>query len=256
MDIYCEQHPNLSKQDILFIHGNLASTQWWKPALNEWKKQGPAGDRSILLADWRGCGRNPDWPADQAFTIEDLARDFLALLHERKIDEVVLVGHSLGGLIALQMMILDPRRVARAALLDPVGARGVVFDDSTYEAFRQMAGNRELTRSVILNTVRHQEKLDEDLKEIISDGAFKAVKGIGSSVLEILKTVNLSEPARRVKTPTLILHGQEDTVIPLEDSRALADLMPNAKLEILPEAGHCWNVENPAAFVRRLREWL
>jgi 3-oxoadipate enol-lactonase len=256
VNLHYEEHSNLAKQDILFLHGNLASTNWWQPTLKEWKKDAPAGTGSLLFADWRGCGRNTDWLDGAAFTLKELAEDFLHLLQRQQKDQISLVGHSLGGLIALQMMALDPRRISRAVLLDPVGARGVVFDDSMYDAFRQMAASRDLTRMVILSTIRGEENLPLDYKELLADDAFKAVKGIGTSVLEILKTVDLTEEAAQVKTPTLILHGQHDQIIPLKDSEELASMMPNAKLEILPDAGHCWNVENPAALVKRLRQWL
>jgi pimeloyl-ACP methyl ester carboxylesterase len=240
----------------LFIHGNLASTVWWQPAVEEWKKQGPLGRGSLVLADWRGCGQNPEWPSDKPFSIEDLAHDFLDLLEKQGRKQVGLVGHSLGGLIGLQMMILDPERVSKAVLLDPVGAKGVVFDESMYEAFRQMAANRDLTKTVILSTILNQEKLGDAFKESLADDAFKAVKGIGTSVLEILKTVDLIHAAEAVRVPTLILHGQQDQIIPLKDSELLASLMPKAKLEVLKDAGHCWNVENPAGFVSYLREWF
>jgi pimeloyl-ACP methyl ester carboxylesterase len=254
--LHCEKHPDLSKQNILFIHGNLASTTWWKPTLVEWKKRGGLGTGSLIFADWRGCGKNPAQAADQIFTIEDLARDYLSLLNGLDVHDVAVVGHSLGGLIALQMMALEPRRISRAALLDSVGVKGVIFDDSMYDAFRQMALNRELTETVILGTVLNHDHLDHNLKTQMVDDAFKAVGGIGSSVLEILKTVNLVDAVAKIKVPTLILHGQKDQVIPLKDSEYLAELMPNGRLEILPESGHCWNVEDPAAFVQRLRAWF
>lgn len=256
MTLYSEQCSDLSKQDILFIHGNLASTVWWQPTLQEWKKQGGLGKGSLIFADWRGCGQNPDWSNTDPFSIEDLAKDFITLLKNLRKSEVCVVGHSLGGLIALQMMILDPRRISRAVLLDSVGPKGVVFDESMYEAFRQMSASRDLTKTVILSTIQNPEKLDDDLKEHMADDAFKAVKGIGTSVLEILKTVDLTAPAAKVKTPTLLLHGRQDQIIPVKDSELLASLMPNAKLQVVEEAGHSWNVENPAAFVSRLREWF
>jgi 3-oxoadipate enol-lactonase len=253
--INCSESSNLSKQDILFIHGNLASTIWWEPTLRAWQEMGPLGTGSILMADWRGCGKNPPWPVDQIFTLKDLAQDYLDLLHAREITNIGIVGHSLGGLIALQMMILDPHLIARAVLLDPVGAQGVVFDDSMYEAFRQMARNRELTKGVILSTIRNAA-LSAEFTERITNDAFRAVQGIGSSVLEILKSVDILTSARSVKVPTLILHGQHDLIIPLKDSQILAASMVNAKLQVLPEAGHCWNVEDPEAFVQCLRNWF
>lgn len=247
---------NSAKHDTVFIHGNLASSVWWEPTLNEWKKQGSLGSGDLICADWRGCGKNPDWHNDRKFTIKDLASDYLELLNTLGKAQVAVVGHSLGGLIALQMMALEPQRVCKAVLLDPVGASGVVFDDSMYEAFRQMALSRELTQTVILSTIREQSLITAEFKERLSADAFKAVKGIGSSVLEILKTVDLTSEAAGIQVPTLILHGQHDQIIPLKDSEELKRTMPNATLEVLPESGHCWNIENPAAFVKRIRAWI
>ena len=257
MNLYCETSGHSSKQPTLFLHGNLASARWWEPALREWRKLGPQGDAEILAADWRGSGRNPDWPGDRPFTLRELAEDHLELLASRGArGPWALVGHSLGGLIAQQMMILEPGLFSRAVLLDPVGARGVVFDDSMYEAFRQMAASPELTRTVILSTIEGAAALPPEFQDAIAADAYKAVRGIGHAVLEILKRVDLSEPLGRVSVPTLILHGAKDAVIPLRDSEELARRMPNAKLEVLPAQGHCYNVENPAGFTARIRRWL
>ncbi len=256
MDLHQTEYPQLAKQDVLFIHGNLASTVWWEPTAAAWKARGPQGRGALITADWRGCGKNPKWPIDKPFSLQELAEDFLALLRKRGTANVGVVGHSLGGLIALQMMILDPRLFSRAVLLDPVGAKGVVFDDSMYEAFRLMARDREMTKAVILGTVRNSDQLDSQFAERLTDDAFKAAQGIGASVLGILKTVNLVEATRTVKVPTLILHGHHDQVIPLSDSHHLASTMVNAQLQVLPNAGHCWNVENPGAFVDSLRNWF
>ncbi|MBX3022696.1 MAG: alpha/beta hydrolase [Bdellovibrionales bacterium] len=254
--LFCEKHPHLAKKDTLFIHGNLASTAWWRPTLTEWRHTGSMGDRQLIFADWRGCGKNADWPQDRPFTIEDLASDYLDLIEREHLEDVNLVGHSLGGLIALQMMIMAPKRFAKAVLLDPVGAGGVVLDEAMYEAFRQMAASRDLTRAVILSTVKNAETLDSAFSNELAEDAFKAVRGIGTSVLEILKTVDLREAATQVRTPTLILHGEHDQIIPMRDSEELASLMPAALLEKLSSAGHCWNVEDAKGFTKRLKEWF
>ncbi len=256
MKLYYEEHSGLSKSDVLFLHGNLASTKWWRPTLNEWKKAGSLGSRSLIFSDWRGCGQNPDWPIDKVFSIRELAEEQLQLLESLKVKDAALVGHSLGGLIAVQMMILAPKMITKAVLLDPVGLKGVVFDESMYQAFQQMAQSQEFTRIVILSTILNKENISADLAEEISCDAFKAVKGIGSSVLEILKSVNLEEEARKITKPVLFLHGQKDEIIPLKDSESAAQIIPHAKLEVVPEAGHCWNIESPSRFTARLREWL
>lgn len=253
--LYCERYPNLARTDTLFIHGNLASSRWWQPTLEQWRKR-PTGKASILFADWRGCGKNPEWTDGTAFSLTDLAQDYLELLERERITRVNIVGHSLGGLIALQMMILKPQLFNQAFLLDPVGMQGVVFDDSMYEAFRQMAASPSLTRTVVLGTVLNMDRLSKELQDHIAEDAYKAVRGIGTSVLEILKSVDLREKAQHVNVPTLIAHGREDAIIQLKDSEAMADLLPNAQLEVLPQVGHCWNVENPQEFTSRVKAWF
>ncbi len=254
MNLYCERHSNLSPADTLFIHGNLASSRWWHPFLREWKKTGATGPGSFFFADWRGCGNNPDW--HEPFTLKDLSYDFLELLERERLERVRLVAHSLGGLIAMQMMALAPKRFESAFLLDPVGVTGIVFDDSMYEAFNQMTQSRELTGTVILGTVFKDENLTEEFKKEITDDAFKAVKGIGSSILEILKTTDIREDAKNIKVPTLIVHGKEDVIIPVKDSEITAQTLAHAQLEVLSGVGHCWNVEDPAAFTRRVQRWM
>lgn len=256
MELACETHPGLAKEHTIFLHGNLASSVWWRPMLEEWKKSGSLGDGTLMMMDWRGCGKNPAWPSDRAFTLKDLARDVLETMKLRGVERAAVVGHSLGGLIALQMMSVEPKAISRAVLLDPVGVRGVVFDESMYEAFRQMALSADLTRTVVLSTIASPDALEEGFKNEIARDAFKAVGGIGSSVLEILKTVNLTSEVSLLTTPTLVLHGDQDAIIPLADSQITTRLMPEARLEILSGVGHCWNVENPVGFTARLRSWL
>ncbi|MGE0527763.1 MAG: alpha/beta fold hydrolase, partial [Bdellovibrionales bacterium] len=233
-----EIHPNLTKQDTLFVHGNLASSIWWRPTLDQWREMGGLGHGRFILADGRGSGRNPEWSALEPFTLEQLALDYLELLDHLHVRDVALVGHSLGGLVCLQMMILAPERIAKAVLLDPVGVRGVVFDAQMYEAFRRMAESPDLTRAVILGTIRGAETLSQDFVDHIAGDAYKAVRGIGKAVLEILKSVDLRSEIQQVQTPTLILHGVHDRVIPLDDSRQLHDLHSRSRLELLHDAGH------------------
>lgn len=258
VDLFREVHPGLADRDVLFIHGNLASAVWWQPTLSEWRRQEPRTGLPgrLVFTDARGSGRNPAWPGDQSFSLEDLARDQLQVMNGLNMDSACLVGHSLGGLIALQMMILQPHRIAKAVLLDPVSPWGIVFDDALYDAFRGMGRDRELTRNVILGTITGREHLRQSEIDHIVDDAFKAVRGIGSSVLEIVKSVNLTDRVTSLQIPTLILHGELDQIIPLDHSRELARRWPKSRLETMSGVGHCWNVEDPAAFTARIRDWF
>lgn len=247
MDLTFEKASGLGAEDTVFIHGNLASPIWWKPMLYEWSHLGPMGTKSLLFSNWSEMhGSN----------LRNLAEAHFRLMDRNSIEQAALVGHSLGGLIALQMAVLRPERVSRLVLLDPVGVKGVVFDDSMYEAFRQMAASPTLTKSVILSTIEGADRLPVDFAEQIATDAYRAVKGIGTSVLEILKTVDLSKEVRQLKMPIHIAHGAKDQVIPLSDSQLSLNYMPHAVLQVLPDNGHCWNVENPSAFTEWCRKSL
>jgi pimeloyl-ACP methyl ester carboxylesterase len=256
VNLNCKECPSSSLSDILFIHGNLASADWWSPTWKAWQDQGYRGPGSLLAVDLRGCGSNADWTAGQGFSLRDMAQDILQTLDHQGRERVGLVGHSLGGLLALQLMIIAPKRFLRCALLDSVGLQGVTFDDSMCEAFRQMAQSADLTSAVILSTITNEQQLDGPFKKLIGDQAFKAVKGIGLIVLENLRHLDISAEAGKILTPTLVLHGRHDAVIPLKDGEQIAATLPNASLEVLEDAGHCWNVENPVTMAQRLAQWF
>ena len=256
MTLNSAEQSNWAAETTLFIHGNLASQTWWGPTLETWKKLGSLGDKSLITLDLRGCGKNPALPTDAIFTLDDLATDVLTLIEERDLKQIALVGHSLGGLVVLKLLSLRPELFTRAVLLDSVGYKGVLFDESMYAAFQLMAKDPAVTRAVILSTIKNASHLSGAFEEQIAAEAFHAVGGFGRSVLEILKTTDLSQDLKRILQPVLLLHGAEDTVIPPKDSQATAERIAHSKLEIIPEAGHCWNVENPEAFTKRLRLWL
>lgn len=248
--------PGLAKRDILFIHGNLASARWWTPTFTEWARQGSLGAGRLIALNLPGCGDQPDWPKHREFDLKTLAEGVLCQMNDLQMECIDIVGHSLGGLIALQMMILAPHRINKCFLLSTVGATGMVFEDGMFNVFEQMGANPEIARTVILSTVYRPERLSEDLKDRLSADAFKAVRGMGPAILRLLKSVDLRNALTACLHPTLIVHGQEDLIIPRTDSERLVEILPNARLEVLTDVGHCWNVEDAVAFTDRLRRWF
>ena len=246
----------MAARDTIFLHGNLASHRWWHPTVDAWRAGGSLGSGRLMLVDWRGCGNSPDLDPSEPASIDAFAGDVVDFIQRETIGPVDLVGHSLGGLFAARVASLAPNRVRRMCLLDPVGPRGVTFDDSMYEAFDQMAKDSALTKAIILSTIRNAERLPEAYQSALAHDAQRAVAGAGRAALAILRDVDLSKALKHVQTPTLVLHGREDQVIAPSDGEALARSLPNATFEVIADAGHCWNVEDAPAFTARLRDWL
>ncbi|MFA6030178.1 MAG: alpha/beta hydrolase [Elusimicrobiota bacterium] len=256
--MHYEVHEGLAPVDVLFLHGNLASSRWWHPLLGEWRKSLPAGKPvgSLIFSDWRGCGKSSDPRAPQEMLMKTLAGDQLRLLDHLGVAQADVVGHSTGGAIALSLMCLAPERVRKAALLDSVGAAGIRFGEDMKAAFRAMASDRALTATVIGSTIRGVDPQSAFFREVVAEDACRAVRSLGTWVLESLEGLDLTEPLRSLRQQVLVLHGEHDGLLPKDDSRKLASLLPGGRFLELAGCGHCGNVEDPAELVRVLKGFL
>ncbi len=265
--LHTQAFSNLLPKTTLFIHGNLASNNWWVPSMEVWKKrsQGSNWKGSMVLAEFPGCGKSSA-PAQASDVDMDLFADqFIALTEalntgsvpsiERAQAPINLVGHSTGGLICALMAAKRPDLFDRVVMLDPVGATGVTFDDSMLGAFEQMKTNKDLTAMVIGGTIKNNDPSNEFFKNTLVADAFHAVQATGPWVLMALRHFDAREKLKNSKCHSLVLHGELDTLLPVEDSKELASLM-KAQFRILPGQGHCANVENPEHFVEVAHSFL
>jgi 3-oxoadipate enol-lactonase len=255
--IHFEVYPNELPQTTLFVHGNLASNRWWMPVRKAWQNAGDTTNfkGSMIVAEFRGCGQSTP-PADlQEVDMQLFAKDFLALIKSLNVGPVNIVGHSTGGLIAGIMAATEPALVNKVLLLDPVGAGGVTFDQSMTAAFEAMKVDRKLTAAVIGSTILNNDAEAPFFKHEIVDDAFVAVKNVGAWVLESLDGLDVREKLKAVKAPTLVLHGEQDVLLPRADSEEIARLM-GGRFQVLKGCGHCANLENPELLVEVAHSFL
>ncbi|PWU16817.1 MAG: alpha/beta hydrolase [Bdellovibrio sp.] len=264
LQISAEIFGGVLPQTTFFVHGNLASNNWWLPSLEVWKKKkAEATPGSMILAEFRGCGKSTPPQSLRDVDMRLFAQDFIALvegLQSGKLAAAIkgpynLVGHSTGGLICALMAASRPGLFNRVLLLDSVGAHGVSFDDSMKQAFDQMKASKDLTAAVIGSTILNNDPNNEFFKTKIVEDAFYAVKTVGSWVLESLKGFNGEAELSKVRNKTLVLHGENDVLLPRQDSEKMAKIM-HAEFKLIPGQGHCCNFENPAKFVEIAHQFL
>lgn len=252
-----EVHRGLVPDDTLFIHGNLASNIWWQPTFKELEKRA-AGQRYKGLAiacEWLGCGGSSAPKTLRDLEINSLAQDYLSLLSGMGWSDVNVVGHSTGGLIALCAMTMKPDLFRRALLLDPVGPNGIQLQPEILEAFAKMREDREFCASVMAGTIQDVDTQSPLFQKIVDD-TFNVAPLNWEGVPKALSHTDLRAEIKSLKQPVLVYHGENDPVLPIEESRELARLLENGVFHMLAGQGHSCNVENPERFATVLLKFL
>jgi len=214
---------------IAFVHGLAASKEAWGLAEKR------VSDRfGVLRYDLRGHGASEG--LDEPCPRSDLARDLIALLDWLAISDVVLVGHSAGGVVAMQTAVDFPERVAGLVLVGTASAcndRTADWYAATAECARREGGAAAMKAMGV-----------RDGNVRVPDGRTFAHVALA---MRSLNQNPLTDCLRMVRIPTLVIVGEKD-FLGVGGSVILSRTIPGAQLEIRPGRGHGVHVEEP--------EWL
>ncbi len=171
-----------------------------------------------------------------------------------------LLGFSLGGIVALEMIAQAPERIARLALIDTTPRPDPEANAEKRRAAvaRARAGGMEgYIAEAWTSLVAPLNADNAELQALITAMAYDAGPGALASQSEVAIHRPDSRPRLGdVAVPTLILAGEAEQVCPLEAHAELAQGIAGARYFTIPDAGHFAPLENPAAVARHIREWL
>lgn len=242
----------------IFIHGNLASNRWWYPSIDIWKSQlqNKKYSGSAILAEFRGHGLSSAPKSISEINVHTFANDFLELSTHLNLKNTNIIGHSTGGIVAAIMLSKNTSMFNKAILLDPVGANGFNLGITRIMAHETMRFNKTLTANAIGSVIYGNDHANDFFKTVIVEDAYKAVKIVGGAVFNNLSTLNVVNDIKNINNQVLVIHGEQDTFLPITSSQELATLIHNAKFKCVPEQGHCLNIENPNKFVEITNEFF
>ena len=171
-----------------------------------------------------------------------------------------LLGHSLGGYIALEMMRQAPERVARLALLNTQARADTpeAIERRKMQIEAVKAGAFDKAMDAFFPLLVHPARVgDAALREELRLASFES--GPDAFIRQqtaVMARIDSRPSLAQIKVPTLILSGDQDKLIPNDLSREMAGMIAGAKLVIVPDAGHMAPIEQPQAVIAAFDEWF
>lgn len=213
-----------------------------------------AAHSRMIAPSHPGFGHSPD--AETIDSIDDLAYLYLDLLTEQDLREVIVIGCSLGGWVAAEMAVKCTDRLAQLILVAPVGIK--VGDRET----RDIPDIFALPPHEVARLQYHDPtRAAVDFTTLSDDALTVIARNREATALYAWEPYfhhpKLRQRLRRIDIPTLLLWGASDRFItPGYYGAAYRDAIPGARLEIVERAGHFPHLEQPEAFIERVRKFL
>ena len=224
--------------------------------LGLWDDQAPElGERfGLLRYDHRGHGGSPVPPGP--YRIEDLGRDALALLDRLGIERFSWCGLSIGGMVGMWLASEVPERVERlvlcctSALLGPRELWDERIRVATTQGMDALVDN-VVARWFTPEFFSHPEKVEKAsrmLRETDPEGY--------AGCCAAIRDMDLRDRLGSITSPTLVISGAKDPVTPPEHGELIRDSVPGAGFEVIPNASHLANIEQPEAVTRAILDHL
>jgi pimeloyl-ACP methyl ester carboxylesterase len=214
----------------------------------------------VLAPDIVGFGAT-ERPDDIIYSLRTWTDHVWAFLDAHDIGKTAIVGNSLGGRIALQMATDRPDRITKMVLMGAPGV-GMTLTDGLI-ALRGYEPSREAMRDLLRAYFAvNPAMITDDLVETryaasIADGAYEAYRTMFYDPRHAGSELDITEDeVRAIATPTLLVHGREDKVVPVQVSMTMLGLLPNADLHVFSACGHWTQIERADEFSVLIGDYL
>lgn len=226
---------------VVFLVHLAAVLDNWDPRIMD----GFAAKHHVIAFDNRGIGASSGTPSN---SMEQMADDAIAFIKAMGLQQVDLLGFSMGGMIAQEIVLKEPQLIRKMILAGtgPAGGEGISSvagvanydllrglltgqDPKQYLFFTRTSKGIEAGKAFLARLLERTEQRDKD----ISVSAYIAQ-------LQALRAWGQKSPADLsvVKQPVLVVNGDDDRMVPTFNTHDLARRLPNSKLIIYPDAGH------------------
>lgn len=249
---------------ILFLHGSGPGVSGWSNFSGNFAAF--AAERRTIIVDMPGFGRSPALEWDASYPVV-AAESVDALLEALGIDQVDIVGNSMGGNVACETALAYPKRVRKMALMGPGGLAENLFAPNPSEGSRRLfeflqkptrEGMVAWVDTMVGNPkVVSDELIDTRLAAALEPGAIPRTMAIFGSIFNPeFRIAPLWMRAENIKQETLLIWGRDDRMLPYEGAHFAFRHLPNAEMHVFSKCGHWAMIEQRAAFNRIVLEYF
>ncbi len=242
-------------EPILLVMGFATPRIGWFHQFNHFSQS-----YDVTSFDNRGVGETP---AEGTWTVLDMANDAIGMADAMGYDKFHLVGVSMGGMISQELALNHADRLRSLTLIasTPGGPEAVPMTDEFAAGMALPDPQERMRKSIELTFGSKFRRENPDMMELIITATTTGAVGVTPIGADINATAGFFGQAmaiaawmasggasgrlKEIKTPTLVLHGGDDLLIPLRNGEILARDIPEARFRVWDEAGHALNAEYP-----------
>jgi len=251
---------------IVLIHGWSGFSEYWLPGISALASQ-----YRVYALDLVGHGRS-DKPPRASYRASDLAHFVKEFIVTLNLERASLVGHSLGGAIALQFALQFPDLLDGLVLVDSAGLGKelpFLLRLTSIPRLGELLWRRPSRRALALG-----QRMQVADPAVITDEWLDFVYQLAAQPdlrLALLKTLRgmcnlfgqrsdfvtpIVTGLASIRCPTLVMWGQHDRIIPVTHAQVAVKGIPNTRLQVFAHCGHCPMLEQPHAFNQAMQEFL
>ncbi|WP_417208105.1 alpha/beta fold hydrolase [Antarctobacter sp.] len=227
-------------ETLVFLPEQMSDARLYGPQIAEMSR-----DQAVMIA-----------PITQGDRIEEIASTLLDLVPTR----FALVGHGMGGIVAMEVYRRAPDRVTRLALMGttPLAETPQVAALRDPQMIRARAGRFD---AVLAEEFRLADLAPGPHQREVLALVLEMARGLGPEVFvrqsrAMQRRRDQQGTLRRINVPTLVLCGAEDRLYPVKRHSFMAEMIPKAELRVIEDAGHMPMLEQPEAVTDALLGWL
>lgn len=243
---------------LVLLHGNFGDALDWAPVLD------PLAEHfHVITVESPGCGLSdkPDAAYDASFFTNALEEFFQA----RELHHCAVMGHSLGGQIALAFGLARPHRIGRLVLVDTGGFQQYPksqlvllqqrFTEPVVRALTPEQARLVFSALFLNSTPATEEYVEKQVRKPLRDD-WAEVARMASRSFQFHVAFCVLPQLAQIVWPTLLVWGENDTVAPVAQAQTALPFLPDASLRVIPFCGHAPQIERPAEFLECVLRFL